>query len=114
MQKIKQRELGVEHAVFQPSTHDKRLLRNFSSMQNLIQEKKKLEEYNNERKKVKQLFNSNPFMSHKLIIKAQNSDDDDDLEQTKEEEEAPIWIPGHGKKAASPRQSEYITNPILS
>lgn len=113
MQKIKQRNLGVEYAVFEPSTHDKRLIKNFSQMQNIIQENKKLEEYNNEKKKVKELFNSNPYKSRKLRVKLDTGSSDEG-NQTIEEEEAPVWAPGGGKHAPSPRYSEYISNPILS
>ena len=113
MQKIKLRNLGVEHSVYEPATQDKRLIRNFSQMQNIIQENRKLEEYNNEKKKTRELFNSNPYKSRKLKIDIVG-DTDDDENNTREEEEAPMWFPGDGKNTSSPRQSEYISNPVLA
>ena len=103
--------MGVEHSVYEPATHDKKAIRHLSSMQNLIQENKKLEEYNKERQKVRLLFNSNPYKSRKLIIDLPHESDE---EESREEDQAPVWCPGMGKNAPSPRQSEYITNPILS
>jgi hypothetical protein len=83
MQKIKQRSLGVEHSVFEPATHDKKAIRHLSSMQNIIQESKKKDEYNKEKQKVKVLFNSNPYKSRKLIIDLPH---ESDLEETREED----------------------------
>ncbi len=60
---------------------------------------------------MKALFNSNPYKSRKLIIDLPQESDED---ESKEEDQAPVWCPGMGKNAPSPRQSEYITNPILS
>ena len=68
----------MEHSVFEPATHDKKAIRHLSSMQNIIQENKKQEEYNKEKQKFKALFNSNPYKSRKLIIDLQQESDEDE------------------------------------
>ena len=73
----------MEHSVFEPATHDKRAIRHLSSMQNIIQESTKQDEYNKEKQKVKVLFNSNPYKSRKLII---DLPQESDLEETREED----------------------------
>lgn len=110
--KLKERNLGLEHAIFEPKvkTNDrKEVVRKFAKIQNIIQESKKTEERMNEKKKLERLFSGNPYKSRKLLPEAPLLA----VDGTPEEEHAPVYN-SEDENCPSPRQSEYITCRSLS
>ncbi len=84
--------------MFKPETHNKSIQKRFEVMQDTIQEHKRQEK----KSRLKFMLTLNPYLTLK---KPEGDEEVDNAPQYNEENDG---------NAPSPRQSEYITHPLLS